>query len=405
MQPSVKVTLFTIALIFVYAPVFAGHDYNHITFINQTKHKIKFTVNIQDGFDRRDISKTLHSHTANYINVDQIEEHCTTDDGKKRNFEIKIDVDDDNSYDHHTHRHCGENLYVWYEGNEFHMNDEPHVQADLSGCDDDESKPAILFAHGYNDSQKAFSYFAHYAQKKGWRVFRTSVPEDGSISKRAHRLNAYIKKAAEICKIGQGQLTVAAHSMGGLDVRYIVGEHLGSAIYFKKVYTIATPHGGDTLGYLASGGSDAARDLTPSHMKEFNKKYTISDFQDQGIDFLALRFKCGKHGNSDGVVGFNNQKLRDAPFYPSDDHYFKARHTDSAKNCLRVVNELEDEKVIKKILESENELTAVNNEDDEYEAGFEAGQQSCIQNPSVCGLCSCPEKKAVGCDNDFFNLF
>lgn len=270
---------------------------------------------------------------------------------KKRKFKIKIDVGDNNSYDHHAYRHCGENLYVWYEGNEFHINDEPHINADLSGCDKDNSKPAILFAHGYNDSQKAFGHFAHYAEKKDWRVFRTSVPEDGSISKRAHLLNAYIKKAATQCNIDEGKLRVAAHSMGGLDARYIVGEKLHSAKYFEKVFTIATPHGGDTLGYLASGGSDAARDLTPSHMKKFNKKYDYSDFKKQKIDFLALLFKCGQHGNSDGVVGVDNQKFKDAPHFPTHNGYYKARHTDSAKYCSGVVNELDYDKVIKKILE------------------------------------------------------
>ncbi len=309
MKKSIPLILFVTMLLLSGKSAWAGHDYNHITFVNQTKHKVKFTVDIQDGLNRHDISKTLDSHTANYINVDQTEEHCM-DGSKKRKFTIKIDIGDNNSYDHHTQRSCGENLYIWYEGDGFHMNDEPHIKADLSGCDKDSSKSAILFVHGYNDSQKAFGHFAHYAEEKGWRVFRTSVPEDGSISKRAHRLNAYIKKAATQCNIGEGKLRVAAHSMGGLDIRYIVGEKLHSAKYFEKVYTIATPHGGDTLAYFPSAGSDAARDLTPSHMKKFNKKYPYSDFEEQNIGFLALLFKCGQHVNSDGVVGINNQKLK-----------------------------------------------------------------------------------------------
>jgi len=336
----------------------AAHDKNHITFINQTKHKVKFTVDVKldvkHGLvDPHNLSKTLHSHTANYINVDQDQEACTyKEDGKihKRKFKINIDIGDDGSVDHTAHRHCGENLYIWYEGDTFKENDEPHVKADLSGCDTDKSKPAILFAHGYNDNQKAFKTFSKHAEDKGWRVFRTSVPEDGSISKRAHRLNAYLEKAADQCNIGDGTLRVVAHSMGGLDVRYLVSKKLTSAKLFENIYTISTPHQGDSLGYLAAAGSDAARDLTPSHMKTFNKDHPYSSFKADGnqINLLALRFKCGKKGNSDGVVGVNNQIYPGAP-YTKD--IFKARHAESAKNCPGVINELDLTNLLQKILD------------------------------------------------------
>jgi len=331
----------------------SGHDDQHITFINQTRHKIKFTVNIQDGWDRRDVSKTIHSHEANYVNVDQFERHCKDSNGHKRSFEIKMDIGDTGNYNHHTHRRCGENLYVWYEGNVFHMNDEPHIEADLSGCDKDRSKPAILFAHGYNASQKDFGHMAYLAKKRNWRVFRTSVPQDGSISKRAHRLNAYISKAAKQCNIDEGTLRVAAHSMGGLDVRYIVGENLSSAKYFEKVYTIATPHQGDTLSYFAFAMSDAARDLTPANMRHFNSAYTYSDFTEKNIGFLALLFKCGSHGSSDGVVSYDSQQLTGAPVYPENGGYIKARHTDGVVSalCVDVIEELHSEEVLNKILE------------------------------------------------------
>lgn len=86
MKQATTLLLLSFVLVFSGKLVWAGHDYNHITFINQTKHKIKFTVDIQDGWNRHDISKTLHSHTANYINVDQTEEHCM-DDGKKKKIQ------------------------------------------------------------------------------------------------------------------------------------------------------------------------------------------------------------------------------------------------------------------------------------------------------------------------------
>ena len=342
-----------------------GQDYNYITFVNQTNHTVKFTVNIQDGWDRHDISKKLDPHTANYINVDQAEEHCTDGKGHKRKFEIKIKVDLPHRRDVHytAHRYCGEDLYFWHQEGEYRINTEPHINADLSGCDKDETKPAVLFAHGFNDSQKAWAKFAKYIREneREWRVFRTSVSEDGSIAKRAHMLAKYITKAADQCNIKDRQLRVVAHSMGGLDIRYIVSNPHDSKIMrdaakkIERIYTIATPHQGQgAAGTIHT--SDAAHDLGITQMENFNKKHPYRKFDKP---LLALRFRCSDKDiyehEDDGVVKTFRQVYPGAPYSKKK---FTARHVESSythARCGDIDQELDLTDILEKILNDHRE--------------------------------------------------
>ncbi|HNY51389.1 MAG TPA: alpha/beta hydrolase [Smithella sp.] len=343
----------------------SDHDYEHITFVNQTTHDLKFAVDITW---RPDKHKTVGSHEANYISIAE----CYDGDGNKKNFEIYfkkiVDGGADEDLSLTAHRKCGENLYIWHEDGEYKISDDPHIEADLSGCDDDDTKPAVLFAHGYNDSQKAWNYFAQQAKEKGWRVFRTSVSQDGSIKKRAHMLNSYINKAAKQCNIHNGSLRVVGHSMGGLDLRYLVSyydsENFSAAKKIERVYTIATPHQGDSLGNLASAGSDAARDLRPSHMEEFNKRNPYSEFKVDGkqLPFLAIRFYCMRVPYCDGMVGVDNQ-IYEKDYYskaPYSMAVYEGKHFPGAICEISVPAELEQKSIIKMILDDEKALDGDN---------------------------------------------
>lgn len=341
----------------------SDHDDQHITFVNQTGHALKFGVDISW---RPDKHKTVGSHEANYLSLAD----CYDGDGNKKNFEIHfrkiVDGGPDEDLPLTAHRKCGEDLYIWHEDGAYRIDDEPHIDADLSGCDDDETKPAVLFAHGYNDSQKAWSYFAEKAREKGWRVFRTSVSQDGSIKKRARMLNAYINKAASKCKIPDRSLRVIGHSMGGLDLRYLVSyydsETLSAAKKVEKVYTIATPHQGDSLGYLASGGSDAARDLRPSHMEEFNRRNPYSQFRVEGrqVPFLAMRFYCMIEPYCDGVVGVENQ-VYERDYYsraPYSREVYEGKHFPGAPCEISAAAELAQARLIEDILDDQRKVTS-----------------------------------------------
>lgn len=199
------------------------------------------------------------------------------------------------------------------------------------------SGKVILFAHGMNDNLHSFDTYTREAENRGYRVFRTDVPGCGTIEERATELARYINENAG--NIGDKSLIVVAHSMGGLDVRYIVGEsrntgNKNQAIFklaaekIKTLYTIATPHGGvsvavlDVIGYC----QPAVSNLTNGFMGEFNKKYPYSEFtypgSGQKIGFMALHFQCQfttpltpncVPGANDCLAGTNGQTWKGAP--------------------------------------------------------------------------------------------
>lgn len=314
------------------------HNYRHITFINQTSEKIKFAID--NGVD----DMALKGHTANYQSIGSCEDKDTRDK-LKFNITFQIDKKGKNQWIKDSEdnrltaiRKCGQSLYFWKEGNKYHFGKKPHIKADISGCDSDTSKNPILFAHGYNDSQKAWKTYAEHAKATGeWRVFRTSVSQDGSMKKRAHMLAKYINGISKSCNIPDGSLRVVAHSMGGLDIRYLISnpgnsnELSAAARKIERIYTLATPHKGDTLGNFVVLSSDAGRDLTKEHMSWFNDKNKYSDFKidNRQIPLLALRFSCDGKSGSDGVVNINNQTYQDAP---RSDNVYRGRHT--TKVCL-----------------------------------------------------------------------
>ncbi|HFC30404.1 MAG TPA: hypothetical protein ENJ44_05110 [Oceanospirillales bacterium] len=316
------------------------NDYRHITFVNQTTKHLKFKVKKGSNVNTTK-SKTLHAHTANYISI----ANCNN-----KSFDIQIEhngslIQNHNGNDYTAHRKCGETLYIWHKDGHYHTGYEPHINADLSGCNTNRNKKPILFAHGYNSQQAVWGKFSHHISStphlnQKWRVFRTSVSQDGSMRKRAHMLAKYINKAAEQCHIEDGTLRVIAHSMGGLDIRYLVSnpgkskELYRAAKKIERIYTLATPHKGDVLGDFVIEASDAGRDLTPEHMKWFNKKNKYENFKDgddRKIHLLALRFRCGKHSKSDGVVSYKKQVYKGAG---RSKHIYRGRHTDKVCSGL-----------------------------------------------------------------------
>jgi len=211
----------------------------------------------------------------------------------------------------------------------------------------------ILFAHGMGGDKSDWDTFADHAENAGYTVFRTNVPPCGSVHDRARTLAKYINTL----DAPDHSITAVGHSMGGVDLRYIVGEaHAGhepffsAAKKFKSVYTIASPHGGSfalELGttqacILRVGGdchihvpldmrkiigevaacspSDPAwKDLSDDGMKQFNEKYPYSEFSVDGrhVPFLAFHFQCPVcGGTSDCAVGTNGQTWKGAPQNP-----------------------------------------------------------------------------------------
>ena len=196
----------------------------------------------------------------------------------------------------------------------------------------------ILFAHGLSASKGTWNIYSKYAKKAGWSVYRTDVAKFGSIATRAEELATYINSL----NLEDNSLIAVGHSMGGLDLRYIVsyanktGEEPFSSASKKitKIYTIATPHGGNQFGGIVNSDNyPALQDLGLEHMAQFNKDYpyTTLKTEDRKIPLLAIRSVCDSPFafGSDGVVSIARQALDGAPynFVP-----FISKHTEAVSD-------------------------------------------------------------------------
>jgi len=224
----------------------------------------------------------------------------------------------------------------------------------------------ILFAHGLKSSKNTWNTYTPYAEDKGWNVYRTNVDEFGSIATRAEQLATYINTLG----LADNSLVAVGHSMGGLDLRYIVSHahksgdepFVSAAKTITKIYTIATPHGGNQFGGIVNDGNKPALDdLGLSQMATFNKDYPYTTLEIDGrvVPFLALRSLCDNPTafGTDGVVSIARQSLDGASynFIP-----FVNKHNESATILCSdsIVVETENTEILDKIL---NNGIATNN--------------------------------------------
>lgn len=226
----------------------------------------------------------------------------------------------------------------------------PLAEAKLDG--DEEIRCAkdgwltFLFAHGLDEEPEAWHTFAHkvVTTNPKYGVWRTQVKKKGHIHERGHELAAFMAKAQKKCGTPDKSVVAVGHSMGGLDLRYIVGKakHADQRKLLKAVYTIATPHLGDPDACGPPGGG--IHDLCghpkdpdkPSPMHHFNKKYPYSDFKKYDIAFKAFWYECkDKEPGEDGVVLIESQKWKDsgAPHEDRGKGYHRTKEWDDLKYC------------------------------------------------------------------------
>ncbi|KAK3294983.1 Alpha/Beta hydrolase protein [Chaetomium fimeti] len=99
--------------------------------------------------------------------------------------------------------------------------------------------PSIHYWHGIREALSA-----NHAE-----VITASVPPSGSIEKRAAKLAEDIEAQAH----GKS-VNIVAHSMGGLDARYMISQLQPTSFKVKSLITVATPHHGSPFAdYLIDG--------------------------------------------------------------------------------------------------------------------------------------------------------
>lgn len=92
--------------------------------------------------------------------------------------------------------------------------------------------PPVYYWRGISEALKA----------NGVKVITTTVPPSGSIEKRAEKLAQGIADAA-----GGREVNIIAHSMGGLDARYMISHLRPANVAVRSLVTVATPHHGSSF--------------------------------------------------------------------------------------------------------------------------------------------------------------
>ena len=118
----------------------------------------------------------------------------------------------------------------------------------------------IVLAHGFA-ADTTIAEFVNVAvdlEEKGYAVYESEVSPYNSIEVRAGQLAANVDEALK--HFGVDKVNIIAHSMGGLDSRYLVSE-LGYGDRVASITTISTPHQGALLADLFTDGSLADSSL------------------------------------------------------------------------------------------------------------------------------------------------
>jgi len=229
----------------------------------------------------------------------------------------------------------------------------------------------ILFAHGFLSDAETWDYYseitANYNSRE-WVIYRTSVSKTGTIEQRASQLADYINAQS----VEENSMLVVGHSMGGLDLRYIISEgnqdqtnankYYTAAKKIYKFYTIATPHKGSDIAGLVPVDDGAVYDLSSEHMSEFNQEnpYSNSNIDGRAIEMLAFRFACNKQNDHDGVVALDSQILDGAPYTKE---IIAGKHTTGEHRIIcedGIVGELAQDGIINSILDNNTPEQVVN---------------------------------------------
>lgn len=146
--------------------------------------------------------------------------------------------------------------------------------------------PGIQYWRGISDAY----------HQNGIEVITTAVPSTGSIEERAKVLHEQIKT-----KAAGKDVNIVAHSMGGLDSRYLISKIQPQEYAVKSLTTIATPHHGSSAAdmilreigpdYLPRLYSVLARmKVSTGAFAQLTRKYVCEEFNPSVTDNDAVRY-------------------------------------------------------------------------------------------------------------------
>ena len=147
----------------------------------------------------------------------------------------------------------------------------------MTGGQENAVKPIVL-AHGYLGFANlgAVQYFngvkQHLEDKWNTEVFASTVGPKDSVAARAADLEAEIR-----LRFGGESVHIIAHSMGGLDARYLLFPKNGvPSDLVASLTTISTPHQGTFIAEIAMGAVKPAQLLQSERLKRAIPKVVAS---------------------------------------------------------------------------------------------------------------------------------
>lgn len=137
--------------------------------------------------------------------------------------------------------------------------------------------PAVQYWHGIKDALEA----------NGTSVFATSVPPSSSIAVRAAKLAQDIAARQKEQQDAPQPVNIIAHSMGGLDARYMIS-HLqsGSSVRVASLTTIATPHRGSPVADFFIDTDSKS----PIHLPKLYGLLSRAGFGTEAFEQLTTRY-------------------------------------------------------------------------------------------------------------------
>jgi pimeloyl-ACP methyl ester carboxylesterase len=142
--------------------------------------------------------------------------------------------------------------------------------------------PPVVLVHGWQGSEiveeSQFKHMARWLERDGFSVYyATGISPERNLYRNAQKLKETIERAK--ADSGASQVSLVAHSMGGLVAR----AYVESALYsgdVAQVFMLGTPQAGLDLwhGYLLrqvvrNPGTPSLQELAPEHMLLFNRAH------------------------------------------------------------------------------------------------------------------------------------
>lgn len=170
------------------------------------------------------------------------------------------------------------------------------------------TRAPIVLHHGFMGSDTniwSYNGVADALREDGHRVFQSEVAPFHSVDTRASQLGEQID--AVLAEYGAEDVNLVAHSMGGLDARYLVSE-LGYDDRVASVTTISSPHRGTRIAdaYLGlapeatDGAVDALAELVGDAFSDVGEhadiRAAMRDLSTEGVEQFNEQ-----HPNVDGV--------------------------------------------------------------------------------------------------------